>query len=396
MSNNLPNLANNHKDCCGCSSCEAVCPQNAISMVQDQEGFLYPKIDSGLCIGCKKCISVCSFKKDIENNTYKFQEDKLPQTYAVKHKKFDTRKRSRSGGMFSAVSDYILNNNGVVYGAILDDEHNVIHAKTETTFGRDKMRGSKYVQSNTTGCYNQVRDDLMQGREVLFTGTSCQISGLQSYLGKSYPNLYCMDIVCHGVPSPLVWKDYLHYMEEKHCGICSDVDFRNKNDFGWPAHVETISISKNNKTKKVNSRFYSQLFYTHLTLRPSCSNCPYKSVIHPGDITIADYWGIKQAAPEYFDQYGVSLVLVNNSKGNKLFQMVKKDIMYKETDLNHSMQPPLKTSFDMPENRAEFWKDYKENSFENILKKYVGSQKKIDGPLFKNRLEFMVKKFFQK
>ena len=294
---------------------------------------------------------------------------KLPKVYAVQHKSETVRAASRSGGIFTAVSDWILTQNGIVYGCVLDERFRAVHIRAVRAEDRDRMRESKYIQSRLGETYKSVKEDLIDGRVVLFTGTSCQVSGLKQYLGKEYENLLCVDIVCHGVPSPKVWDEYLHWQEKKNKTKVMKVDFRNKTDFGWRAHKETLTFENG---KNVSSKVFTTLFYGHSILRPSCYECPYKSVMHPGDITIADYWGIEKAAPEFDDDKGVSLVLVNNEKGESAFETVNGAIRWKETKLEDSMQPPLRAPFPEPDNRASFWEDFASKDFENVAKRYGG------------------------
>lgn len=283
--------------------------------------------------------------------------------YAVKHINEIVRSNSRSGGIFTALSDLVLDADGVVYGCVLDEALKAIHVRTENKDMRDKMRGSKYVQSSLGDTFINVKKDLDEKKKVLFSGTSCQVAGLKSFLGKTYDNLLCVDIVCHGVPSPLVWEKYKEWQ-----GNVRSVDFRNKNKYGWRAHVETLTTSHG----VIDSRVWTTIFYGHNVLRPSCYECPFKSIHHPGDITIADYWGIEKAAPEFDDNKGVSLVLVNTDNGVKWFEKAKDTVIWKQTNIEDSMQPPLIAPFPKPEDREKFWKDIHEKRFSYIAKKYGG------------------------
>ena len=295
---------------------------------------------------------------------------KEPKVYAVKHKDEDTRAASRSGGIFTALSDEVLYDGGVVYGCVLSESFDAIHVRAENTEDRNRIRGSKYIQSKLGDTFGNVKADLEEGRFVLFSGTSCQVAGLKAYLQKDYENLICVDIVCHGVPSAKVWHEYLNWQEKKNSSKITDVDFRNKKDFGWRAHMETLYF-ENGKIE--NSGVFRTLFYGHNVLRPSCYECPYKSTMHPGDITIADYWGIENAAPEFDDNKGVSLVLVNNEVGEKILDEVKDKLIWRETRIEDSMQPPLKAPFPKPETREQFWKDFETRDFSYITKKYGGA-----------------------
>lgn len=294
---------------------------------------------------------------------------KQPIVYAVRHKDETIRENSRSGGIFTALSDLILKEQGVVYGCILTEDFEAIHVRTESVAGRDKMRGSKYIQSRLGDTYKKIKNDLAENRWVLFSGTSCQVAGLQAYVGEKNEKLICVDIVCHGVPSPKVWKSYLKWQEGCNKAKVVSVDFRDKQKFGWRDHAETIVFD--NK-KIISSRIFRTIFYSHHILRPSCYECPYKSIEHPGNITIADYWGIEKAAPEFDDNKGVSLVLINDLRGQEIFEKIKNQIKWKQTKIEDSMQHALIEPYPMPNNRKEFWKDFKTKEFKVVAKKYGG------------------------
>ena len=300
---------------------------------------------------------------------YKKGKFDKPITYAVKHKNFDIRMASRSGGIFTALSDELLKHAGVVYGCVLTDDFTAVHVRAEISENRDKMRGSKYIQSEMRDIFKSVKQDLVTGKQVLFSGTSCQVAGLRGFLGRDYENLFCVDIVCHGVPSPMVWKEYLKWPEERHGCKIKAVDFRNKRDFGWKDHVETLFLENG---KQINSKVFTTLFYGHSILRPCCYQCPYKDVIHPGNITIADYWGIDEAAPGFNDDKGVSLVLINDEKGKNEFDKTQGVLEIVETRMEDSMQPPLRAPYNKPKNRQDVWNDYYTMSFEGEAKKYGG------------------------
>lgn len=291
------------------------------------------------------------------------------QVYAVKHKDENIRANSRSGGIFTALSDSVLENNGVVYGCILDENFNAKHIRAITKEERDLMRGSKYIQSSLGSILKDLKKDVLEGKLVLFSGTSCHIDVIRNFLGKEYDNLLLIDIVCHGVPSKKVWHKYLDWQAKE--SKVTDVNFRNKTDFGWAAHVETITTEDEN----IDSEVFKNLFYGHNVLRQSCYECPYKSIEHPGDATIADYWGIDKAAPGFNDNKGVSLVLVNTDKGAECFEKVKGVVEWKKTRIEDSMQPPLKAPFPRPKTREQFWYDLENKDFDYIAKRY-GTVKK--------------------
>ncbi len=292
-----------------------------------------------------------------------------PKVYAVKHKDARIRAESRSGGIFTALSDEVLKENGVVYGCVLTDTFQAVHIRAEDVQTRNLMRGSKYIQSKLGDTYKNVEADLKTGRKVLFSGVSCQVAGLRGFLGKEYPNLFCIDIVCHGVPSPEVWKEYLTWQEKKKSQKVAAADFRNKKDYGWRESIETLTMEDGTK---VDSRVFSTLFYSHNILRPCCFECPYKAIMHPGDITIGDYWGIEKAAPEFDDNKGVSLVLVNNDLGASAFEQVKMKLDFKSTLIEDCLQLPLKAPCQRPESRDQFWTDFQTLDFSCVAKRYGG------------------------
>ena len=293
-----------------------------------------------------------------------------PKVYAVRHKNEGTRAASQSGGIFTAISDWVLGNHGVVYGCVLTKNFGAAHIRAGCIEERNRMRGSKYIQSSLGNTFKSVKDDLLNKKTVLFTGTSCQVAGLKRFLKNEYDNLICMDIICHGVPSPKVWSAYLKWQEKHYDALVNDVVFRNKKDFGWHGHIETVVFGNG---KKVSSEIFKNIFYGHMALRPSCYVCPFKSTMHPGDITIGDYWGIEKAAPEFDDNKGVSLVLINSNVGAYVFNAIKSDINWKETRMEDSMQTPLQESFPRPVGREAFWDDFSHKSFGYIARKYGGN-----------------------
>lgn len=309
-------------------------------------------------------------------------EQLIRNTYIVKQKDMNSRMKSRSGGIFAAVSDKVLESGGVVYGCALDEKFNAYHRRAVTKEERDLFRGSKYVQSDMKEAMKQALEDLKDGKIVLFSGTPCQIAGMKAICPEMYrDNLLCMDIVCHGVPSPAVWNDYKNYMEKKYHGKITAVDFRNKRKHGWWEHVESVKIHG----LEIDSQIYKKLFYEHNILRECCYNCPYKNLERKGDISIADAWGIAQAAPEFDDNHGVSLVLVNNEKGQKWMEKTLVDCDYQVCNIEDYMQDPFKHSFKPAENYEEFWKDYFEKDFADIIKA------KYEDP-FKLRLRWRIKR----
>ena len=365
------------EDCCGCTACMTACPKDAISMQPDEKGFLYPVIDDAKCIKCGICTKTCTFQ-----NGYKTPDNfETPQVYAVKHKNPEERRTSRSGGMFIAAADWILANGGVIYGAGYGDGFYVMHKRASDKDGLFEFKGSKYVQSDMNTIFQQVIDDLRNDKYVLFSGTPCQTSGLYSCLGKvNTEKLYVCDIVCHGTPSPSIWKDYLAFSEKRYKSKVTKTDFRDKK-YGWNTHIESLWFENG---KKVSSELYTKLFYKHIMFRPSCGNCKYTNTRRPADITLADFWGIQKAVPGFDDNKGVSLVFLNTEKGRKLFETVNENLEYKPSNVKDCMQHNLQKPSIISDQTESFWKDYAANGFQYVAQKY--------GTLnFKDEMKFKLK-----
>ena len=235
---------NNPADCCGCTACASICAHDAITMKPDALGFLYPEVDKEKCVDCGLCEKVCAFNAHYDTSL----NLEKPLAYGARHKDMNEVETSRSGAAFIAISDYILEKGGVVYGAGYTDHFRVVHKRATTKEERDEFKGSKYVQSDMTDVFRQVKQDLRNGLTVLFSGTPCQTSGLNSYVGKRLrENLFLVDIVCHGVPSPYMWRDYIAYLEKKQGAPIFWVNFRDKQKYGWAAHHETFKFRGQNE-----------------------------------------------------------------------------------------------------------------------------------------------------
>jgi coenzyme F420-reducing hydrogenase beta subunit len=356
------------EECCGCTACMSICPQQAITMIADEEGFLYPSINQELCIECDLCKKVCPFSDNYRISSNYDQ----PLVYAAKHKDDNVRMNSSSGGMFTAISDYILDIDGVIFGAAFDENFVVRHQRAETVEERNKFRGSKYVQSNLVGVFKDIKNELNKGRTVLFTGTPCQNAGLRSYLNKNYDNLYLCDIVCHGTPSPLIFENYKSFMQKKYKSRIKEFSFRDKL-LGWRSQAVGIQfINQKAYTKEASEDIFYRLFLTNMILRESCYNCKFCNFSRPSDITIADFWGIEKSMPDFDDNTGVSLVLTNSTKGQELFERISKNLYYRESNTMDCLQHNLDTPSQPSPRRDKFWQDYKNKGFEYVLKKYAG------------------------
>lgn len=361
-------------NCCGCAMCESICPKNAIKMTMIN-GFLYPEINHSLCIDCGICAKKCEFNKEKKN------EINCLNSYAVKHREEAVIDSSSSGGIFTALSDYILSNNGVIIGADFDKNMNVHHTIATTIPERNRMRGSKYIQSNLSGIYNEIALYLKNETPVLFTGTPCQVAAIKSYFPNEQ-NLYLIDIICHGVPSPDVWKKYVDYIETKRKKKLVFCSFRDKKTSGWRQYSMKLMFDDDTiETQNNISGAFIELFRYDVCLRPSCTKCPYSSLNRVGDITIGDFWGIENVLPEIDNNKGISAVMVNTKKGETLFSQISDDICKYNVSCENiaKSQPNLLKPSLHSKKAEEFSKDFKNLPFEKVLKKYtrVGLQRRI-------------------
>lgn len=357
----------NKADCCGCTACASVCAHHAISMEPDALGFLYPKVDTEKCTNCGLCEKVCAFNSNYDKSLNLAQ----PLAYAARHKDMKEVETSRSDAAFIAISDYVLDNGGVVYGAGYTDHFRVIHKRATTKQERDEFKGSKYVQSDLNHVFLQIKKDLKDGLTVLFSGTPCQTAGLNSFIGKKLrEHLILVDIVCHGVPSPYIWKDYIAYLEKKHKDSICQVNFRDKQLYGWTAHHETFKFS-NIMREKLIPKSFTYLFYEHIMFRLSCGVCPYTNTRRPSDITIADFWGWEKTDPNInTDDKGVSLILINTKKGSMIFDSIKSQMITIPAKLEDCLQPNLQHPSAIHPKRMQFEHDYQRKGFSYIMRKY--------------------------
>lgn len=335
------------KDCCGCHACATVCAKHCITMQTDEEGFLYPIVDREACTDCGLCEKVCPVINQSEPR-------KPLKVYAAKNKNEEIRRQSSSGGIFTLLAEKVIGEGGVVFGARFDEDWNVIHSWTDTIEGIAAFRGSKYVQSTIGDTYREAKDFLKQGRKVLFSGTSCQIAGLKKYLGKDYDNLLTVDVVCHGAPSPLVWRRYLKDLNSNDSMI-TDVNFRSKKR-GWRNYSYLIQSQGGVlfDDYALNSE-YLQGFSLNLTIRPSCYNCPSKKGKSESDITLADCWGIEKMNIMQDDNKGVSAVFLNTDKAFPIYSTF--DISNVTIDYNLAVKynKSIKESALEPYCRRLFW-----------------------------------------
>lgn len=373
----------NKNNCTGCTSCVNVCPKKAISMIEDDRGFLRPYIDEEKCIKCGMCERFCiTLNKD---NYLNFNINQK-KAYAVKLSNDKKRLDSQSGGLFTALAESIIEKNGVVYGAALNNDLTVSHCRIDNINELEILKKSKYVQSDLNTCFSNVIEDLKSNKYVLFSGTPCQVYSLLRLIEFKKVNsdlLYTCDFICHGVPSPKVLKDYLIFMKQKNNKSIKSFNFRNKYKIGWHNYIETITFEDNTEE---SYRIYGDLFYSNLTLRESCEKCKYCSKVRYSDITMGDCWGIEEINPDLWnDNKGISICLINTSKGNDLFFTSKNKLDIYELDYESYSQKNTENPSSTPKLKNKFWKDYNNFKFEKILKKYTI----YGGNLFKLKRKFL-------
>ena len=362
------------KDCCGCSACAQICPKQCIKMSADNEGFSYPAVDGTICIKCGLCEKVCP--------VINLGTSKLPlATYAAKNTNEDIRLNSSSGGIFTLLAEQIIADGGVVFGVKFDLDWNVVHDFTETIDGLEAFRGSKYVQSSIGDNFKIAKQFLSNGRKVLFSGTPCQIAGLKKYLQKEYDNLLTIEVVCHGVPSPKIWKEYLNFKYTKHIKCfykdstssmetpqISGISFRDKSN-GWKKYGVKFSFTDKHEITPFNEDLYMKGFLQNLYLRPSCYQCAARQGKSGADISIADYWGIQSIHPEFDDDKGAGLILINSNKGVRYYENIKSSTITIASKYHEAIKynPCINHSVRVPKERAIFFQQYNIHGI-----KYIG------------------------
>ena len=361
------------RKCTGCGACINACPKHIISMEEDNDGFIYPKIKVEDCIDCHLCEKSCPMLRDKSEVSKNYAD--YPQFYAGQLKNKEDLLEVSSGGAFWAFSRTIIESGGVVYGAVQEDVDHIYHVRADNLDGIKNIRRSKYFQSETGLTYQQVKEDLKRGLIVLYSGTGCQIAGLKGYLNKDYDNLITCDVVCHGVPSRKVWKAYRKEKEEREGKRITDLIFRDKSA-GWCHNQYKItyedgSIEKEASTQQLfHAGYLSGLFY-----RPSCGSCRFASLPRVADVTLADYWRYEGRFRQQGCDLGVSLITVKNEKGRKLLQQSAKYFDYDHTERVLALNSCKHLDEHPTENpdRANFFKLFKKAGYYASARKYLGN-----------------------
>lgn len=358
-----------NKLCCGCSACAQACPLRCIKMIEDIEGFFYPSVVVDKCINCGKCEKVCPFKNDIKNTNY------CPDILGAKAIDDNIRFKSSSGGIFTLFAQAIINSGGIVYGAEMSDDcYYVRHTSINNIDEIYKLQGSKYVQSRIEGSYRSIKDLLNMNKYVLFSGTPCQVAGLKKYLIKDYDNLFTVDVVCHGVPSEKLWRSYITHIEKIYKKKVTNVEFRSKK-YSWKNFGNQINVEGKKIFKFSFEDSFFRMFNSSISMRPSCYNCKTKGSKTASDITIGDFWKIEDVNPDFDDNRGVSIVLLNTEKGKSLFNKIKDRIYILKDKVSFdtaiSCNPPIEHSIKYSPLREQFYIDVDRLSFKDLEKKYT-------------------------
>ncbi|MGN0513853.1 MAG: Coenzyme F420 hydrogenase/dehydrogenase, beta subunit C-terminal domain [Lachnospiraceae bacterium] len=357
--------------CSGCSACTQICPFNSIGMQADDKGFLYPALVNDTCTNCGLCDRTCPL------NTYHADtlSNKQQTFYAARIRNYRKRMESQSGGMFAVIAEYVLEERGVVYGAYLTDDFSCHFKRITSVSDLPLIKGSKYVQADPGSTFSQIKTDLISGRLTLFCGTPCQVDGLKNYLLQNnveQTNLITCDLVCHGVPSPLVYSAYIDYLKNTRDEKLIRFNFRDK-ACGW--HNTLSGITFENDIEPQYSRLYSDIFYSDLCLRDSCYECQYSNTSRVGDFTIGDFWGIEKLSSKFNDQTGTSLLILNSDKAHNYFSKFNRHLDFEEYSMEQCLQHNLIKPTNKPEGVDHFWDDFATHSIKYIIKKYSTSAK---------------------
>ncbi len=359
------------QNCYGCRACEQICAYRAISFKENEEGFLYPEINQNLCTDCGACEKVCPTQTA---NHIKILHEAQKNVYAAWNKNLEERLESTSGGMFYLLAQEWLKNDGIVYGVILNDELHAIHAKIENEEDLKATRGSKYVQSDTNSTYKQVHTDLQAGKRVLYSGTPCQIAGLRLFLRKEYENLTTIDLVCHGTPSPLIFKAHITYIEERLHDKVTDMKFRAKKKTGWRTYAKYTFRNHKPIFHFLGDDFYCHAFHKGWINRKACYTCDFSRAERVGDITLSDFWNSEKHLKElkHIRKHGFNLVMCNTPKGEtllkRIYSKIEKRILPATIAIRGDKR--LNNIQNKPEFRNKFYTIYKENGYAYLVENY--------------------------
>lgn len=353
--------------CTGCCACSNVCPKDCINMETDREGFVYPLIDEDKCIKCNLCNKACP----VLNKVAVEENKKEPDVYAAWSLDEEIRLNSTSGGIFSELALKFMEDGGYLCGAQYGDNHHIEHCIVNTREGLDKIRQSKYAQSDKGQVYRDIKKLLSDGGKVLFCGTPCECAGLLNYIGNKNDNLFIIDFICRGSNSPKVYEKFLCYLEEKYNSKIKKVWFKNKT-YGWNRFSTKVEFENGESyLEDRNNDIYIVGYIKHnLYMRPSCADCIYRGLPRVSDITLADFWGVKMSDEDLDIEKGTSLVMVNSQRGSMLFDRIKENIYHEKKTLNDTLEknPSIMTSPVMNPKRQYFFENLDNKPFDKLAK----------------------------
>lgn len=348
--------------CSGCGACYSVCPQKCISMIEDNEGFLYPKVDRDTCVNCGLCDGTCPLNEE-NNKKYGVVKSEI-----VQNKDSEILRQSTSGGAFTPIAQYVLQRNGVVFGVEMDADSNFVkHIKIDNEESLNKFRNSKYVQSYVGNTFDDAKQELQKGRLVCFSGTLCQIQGLKNYLHKEYDNLITVDVVCRGVPSPGVWKKYNEYLKRK--GELGSIRFRDKSLGYQYSTMEVVYKEGKIDRNGIESDQWLRMFFSGMILRPSCPTCNFRSVERCSDFTIWDCFNVSDLTKDLDETKGATRMLIHTKRGQEIFDKVRDRFYVVDADVN-TVAVGITEKPSLNKRKGEFIQDYNKMSMEELLNKW--------------------------
>lgn len=380
--------------CCGCNACGDICPQKAITFKIDIEGFWYPEINKDSCVDCHLCEKICPIIniQDLKKNDY----SKPNHTIAAVNRNMQVRWNSTSGGAYTAFAEAMLEQGGYISGAVYNEGFTGVHNYVTNHFeDLERLRSSKYLQSNAEGIYSEIKRLLTQGEKVMACGTPCQMAALRSFLRKDYDNLIIIDFICRGVNSPKVYRAYLDSLEKKYNSKIIQVKAKNK-ELGWRNLTRKVSFENGQSYYGVfMDDDFRRGYHTNVFCRPSCYDCQFKGFPRIADITLADFWGIERVDNNLDDDIGTSMILLNSKKGEQFFASVKDKLVYREVafDTIFGGNKALISSITPSSiNRHSFFADLDKNGFEYVKDLYFPLQTKIS---LKSRIKAELKKYVE-
>lgn len=382
MTDKAIQLFKNKYRCCGCNACEMICGKKAITMIEDEYGFRFPQIDTEKCVGCGNCQKVCCINNEVELC-------KPGTVYAASYKNKDISAKSASGGIFAALAKQVLTEGGIVFGSAYTKQFDVEVISIEKIEDLPRLQGSKYVQSSMNNSFLKIKSELQTGRTVLFCGVPCQVEALKRFLGRSYKNLLLVDIVCHGVPSNRMLKDYLSFLADKKQMEIQSIQFRTKtkgqNVYGEIAYRQvshTGEIAYRQEPLISYKSSYYKLFLNCQTFRDSCYNCKFAGTKRPGDISLCDYWGIEDEHPDFVKEVekeglaGISAIMVNTNAGLAFFERLKQEFLLRESTVEQVAKhnPQLQAPSVETAERKQVLDCYRQSGYQGVddfyFKKY--------------------------